>query len=83
MSHVLLQAKSLSLFFFFKGFFDEISSPLLSDIKISYTGNTVDESTVTRTNYNLYFNGSEIFVTGKLRVPTITGITTTVQMNSL
>ncbi|XP_047245783.1 inter-alpha-trypsin inhibitor heavy chain H5 [Girardinichthys multiradiatus] len=47
-----------------KGFYNEIGTPLLSDIRINYTENSV--SYVTQKLFTNYFNGSEIIVAGKL-----------------
>ncbi|KAM5170845.1 inter-alpha-trypsin inhibitor heavy chain H5 [Mantella aurantiaca] len=47
-----------------KGFYDEIGTPLLSDIRIDYAPNSVEY--VTQNMFYNYFNGSEIVVAGKL-----------------
>lgn len=47
-----------------KGFYDEIGTPLLSDIRINYTEDSVQY--VTQHLFTNYFNGSEIVVAGKL-----------------
>ncbi|XP_056132016.1 inter-alpha-trypsin inhibitor heavy chain H5 [Lampris incognitus] len=47
-----------------KGFYDEIGTPLLSDIRINYTEDAVQY--VTQHLFNNYFNGSEIVIAGKL-----------------
>ncbi|CAH2275547.1 inter-alpha-trypsin inhibitor heavy chain H5 [Pelobates cultripes] len=47
-----------------KGFYDEIGTPLLSDIRISYPPDSVQY--VTQNMFFNYFNGSEIIVAGKL-----------------
>ncbi|XP_072003522.1 inter-alpha-trypsin inhibitor heavy chain H5 [Engystomops pustulosus] len=47
-----------------KGFYDEIGTPLLSDIRISYPENSVEY--ITQNMFYNYFNGSEIVVAGKL-----------------
>ena len=44
-----------------------MSTPLLTDVKINYLGNTVDKETVTPTCFLNFFEGSEIVVAGKLR----------------
>ncbi|XP_036617168.1 inter-alpha-trypsin inhibitor heavy chain H5 isoform X1 [Trichosurus vulpecula] len=46
------------------GFYDEIRTPLLSDIRIDYPPGSVEH--VTKTLFPNYFNGSEIVVAGKL-----------------
>ncbi|KAM6896309.1 inter-alpha-trypsin inhibitor heavy chain H5 [Lycodopsis pacificus] len=47
-----------------KGFYDEIGTPLLSDIRINYTEDSVRY--VTQHLFPNYFNGSEIVIAGKL-----------------
>ncbi|XP_056280577.1 inter-alpha-trypsin inhibitor heavy chain H5 [Pseudoliparis swirei] len=47
-----------------KGFYDEIGTPLLSDIRIKYTEDSVRY--VTQHQFTNYFNGSEIVIAGKL-----------------
>uniref|UniRef100_A0A3Q2P7X7 Inter-alpha-trypsin inhibitor heavy chain 5 n=1 Tax=Fundulus heteroclitus TaxID=8078 RepID=A0A3Q2P7X7_FUNHE len=47
-----------------RGFYNEIGTPLLSDIRINYTENSVRY--VTQNLFTNYFNGSEIVVAGKL-----------------
>ncbi|XP_051856121.1 inter-alpha-trypsin inhibitor heavy chain H5 isoform X1 [Antechinus flavipes] len=46
------------------GFYDEIRTPLLSDIRIDYPPGSVER--VTQTLFPNYFNGSEIIIAGKL-----------------
>ncbi|XP_048028357.1 inter-alpha-trypsin inhibitor heavy chain H3-like [Megalobrama amblycephala] len=45
-----------------QGFYDEVADPLLTDIQLKYTGGT----NLTKTSFNLYFNGSEIVVSGQI-----------------
>ncbi|XP_061523834.1 LOW QUALITY PROTEIN: inter-alpha-trypsin inhibitor heavy chain H5 [Phycodurus eques] len=47
-----------------KGFYEEIGTPLLSDIRINYTAGSMDH--VTQHLFANYFNGSEMVVAGKL-----------------
>ncbi|KAI4895392.1 hypothetical protein NFI96_024120 [Prochilodus magdalenae] len=47
-----------------KGFYDEIGTPLLSDIRVDYSEDAVEY--VTQHLFPNYFNGSEIVVAGKL-----------------
>lgn len=54
----------LQIFRFFSRFYDEIGTPLLSDIRINYTEDSVQY--VTQHLFTNYFNGSEIVVAGKL-----------------
>uniref|UniRef100_A0A4W6D8F3 Inter-alpha-trypsin inhibitor heavy chain 5 n=1 Tax=Lates calcarifer TaxID=8187 RepID=A0A4W6D8F3_LATCA len=53
-----------------KGFYDEIGTPLLSDIRINYTEDSVHY--VTQHLFTNYFNGSEIVIAGKLTNQTAT-----------
>lgn len=46
-------------------FYDEIGTPLLSDISINYTESSVDY--ITQNLFTNYFNGSEIVIAGKLK----------------
>ncbi|KAL2761505.1 inter-alpha-trypsin inhibitor heavy chain H5 isoform 3 precursor [Daubentonia madagascariensis] len=46
------------------GFYDEIRTPLLSDIRVDYPASSVEHAT--KTLFPNYFNGSEIIVAGKL-----------------
>ncbi|XP_058046815.1 inter-alpha-trypsin inhibitor heavy chain H5 isoform X2 [Ahaetulla prasina] len=48
----------------FKGFYDEIGTPLLSDIRVDYPVDSVEK--VTQNFFPNYFNGSEIVIAGKL-----------------
>ncbi|XP_057175239.1 inter-alpha-trypsin inhibitor heavy chain H6 isoform X2 [Triplophysa rosa] len=48
-----------------KGFYDEVASPLLSDIQLSYLHDQAYD--VTRTLFPNYFQGSELVVTGRLK----------------
>ncbi|XP_074554932.1 inter-alpha-trypsin inhibitor heavy chain H5 isoform X2 [Halichoeres trimaculatus] len=48
-----------------KGFYDEIGTPLLSDIRINYTEDSVQY--VTQNLFTNYFNGSELVIAGKLK----------------
>ncbi|XP_044284303.1 inter-alpha-trypsin inhibitor heavy chain H5 [Varanus komodoensis] len=47
-----------------KGFYDEIRTPLLSNIRVDYPTDTVAQ--VTQNLFPNYFNGSEIVIAGKL-----------------
>ncbi|XP_067391056.1 inter-alpha-trypsin inhibitor heavy chain H5 [Emydura macquarii macquarii] len=47
-----------------KGFYDEIGTPLLSDIRVDYPKDSVEH--VTQNIFPNYFNGSEIVIAGKL-----------------
>ncbi|TRY58830.1 hypothetical protein DNTS_022336 [Danionella cerebrum] len=45
-----------------QGFYDEVAVPLLTDIELRYPGG----KNITKTNFGLYFNGSEIVVSGQI-----------------
>uniref|UniRef100_A0A4W5QP93 Inter-alpha-trypsin inhibitor heavy chain family member 6 n=1 Tax=Hucho hucho TaxID=62062 RepID=A0A4W5QP93_9TELE len=47
-----------------KGFYDEVASPLLSDIQLTYMDDQAFD--VTRSLFPNYFQGSELVVTGKI-----------------
>ncbi|KAF5907989.1 inter-alpha-trypsin inhibitor heavy chain H5, partial [Clarias magur] len=47
-----------------KGFYAEIGTPLLSDVRVAYSEDAVEY--VTQNLFSNYFNGSEIIVAGKL-----------------
>ncbi|XP_014002439.1 inter-alpha-trypsin inhibitor heavy chain H6 isoform X2 [Salmo salar] len=48
-----------------KGFYDEVASPLLSDIQLTYMDDQAFD--VTRSLFPNYFQGSELVVTGKVK----------------
>ncbi|XP_062314788.1 inter-alpha-trypsin inhibitor heavy chain H5 [Osmerus eperlanus] len=48
-----------------KGFYDEVASPLLSDIQLSYLDDQAFD--VTQSLFPNYFQGSELVVTGKVK----------------
>ncbi|XP_041638868.1 inter-alpha-trypsin inhibitor heavy chain H3-like isoform X3 [Cheilinus undulatus] len=45
-----------------KGFYDEVATPLLTDVTMIYEGGV----NVTQTNFSQYYNGSEIVVAGQI-----------------
>ncbi|XP_033994585.1 inter-alpha-trypsin inhibitor heavy chain H3-like isoform X2 [Trematomus bernacchii] len=45
-----------------KGFYEEVATPLLIDVTMSYNGGT----NLTQTEFSQYYNGSEIVVAGKI-----------------
>ena len=64
-----------------RNFFSEIGTPLLYNVKLSYDDKVVDTTTLTRSAFPQYFNGSELAVAGKLLtnhrqewVATVTGM---------
>ncbi|XDV51325.1 hypothetical protein PO909_020224 [Leuciscus waleckii] len=57
-----------------QGFYDEVAVPLLTDIQLTYTGGT----NLTKTSFSLYFNGSEIVVSGQITDNSVESFTTEV-----
>ncbi|XDV51336.1 hypothetical protein PO909_020225 [Leuciscus waleckii] len=57
-----------------QGFYDEVAVPLLTDIQLKYTGGT----NLTKTSFSLYFNGSEIVVSGQITDNSVESFTTEV-----
>ncbi|XP_042072480.1 inter-alpha-trypsin inhibitor heavy chain H3 [Haplochromis burtoni] len=45
-----------------KGFYEEVATPLLTDVTMIYVGGT----NLTQTNFSQYYNGSEIVVAGQI-----------------
>uniref|UniRef100_UPI0009B4938F inter-alpha-trypsin inhibitor heavy chain H3-like n=1 Tax=Monopterus albus TaxID=43700 RepID=UPI0009B4938F len=45
-----------------KGFYEEVATPLLTDVTMIYTGGI----NLTKTNFSQYYNGSEIVVAGQI-----------------
>ncbi|XP_070558046.1 inter-alpha-trypsin inhibitor heavy chain H4-like [Ptychodera flava] len=50
-----------------KGFYDEVANPVLFNLDIDYPGNTVDQNSITKSNFPVVYDGSEIVVAGKLK----------------
>lgn len=49
-----------------KNFYDEISAALIADLKFSYLGDNVDNTTLTNRRFQNYYNGTEVVIAGKL-----------------
>lgn len=49
------------------GFYQEISTVLMRNISFRYVDGSLNESTLTRTNFNTYFKGSELIVAGQIQ----------------
>lgn len=45
-----------------QGFYEEVATPLLTDVTMIYAGAT----NLTQTNFSQYYNGSEIVVAGQI-----------------
>ena len=54
-----------------EGFYKEISTPLLSDIKITYLDSVVDKDSLTENKFHCFFDGTEIIIAGKLKTSNI------------
>jgi hypothetical protein len=48
-------------------FFEEVSSPQMMDIHLSYAGTAIDITSTTTHNFARFFNGSELVVAGRVR----------------
>uniref|UniRef100_UPI003F6550BE uncharacterized protein LOC100003906 isoform 17 precursor n=1 Tax=Danio rerio TaxID=7955 RepID=UPI003F6550BE len=57
-----------------QGFYDEVAVPLLTDIQLSYAGG----KHLTKSSFGLYFNGSEIVVSGQITDNSVETFTTEV-----
>uniref|UniRef100_A0A8C1CEZ9 Inter-alpha-trypsin inhibitor heavy chain 3b, tandem duplicate 2 n=1 Tax=Cyprinus carpio carpio TaxID=630221 RepID=A0A8C1CEZ9_CYPCA len=57
-----------------QGFYEEVAVPLLTDIQLKYPGGT----NLTKTSFSLYFNGSEIVVSGQITDNSVESFTTEV-----
>ncbi|XP_056323968.1 inter-alpha-trypsin inhibitor heavy chain H3 isoform X2 [Danio aesculapii] len=57
-----------------QGFYDEVAVPLLTDIQLKYPGGT----NLTKSSFGLYFNGSEIVVSGQITDNNVESFTTEV-----
>uniref|UniRef100_A0A9J8A369 Inter-alpha-trypsin inhibitor heavy chain H3-like n=1 Tax=Cyprinus carpio carpio TaxID=630221 RepID=A0A9J8A369_CYPCA len=57
-----------------QGFYEEVAVPLLTDIQLKYPGG----SNLTKTSFSLYFNGSEIVVSGQITDNSVESFTTEV-----
>ena len=50
-----------------EGFFDEISTPLLLQVRFEYPKDIVDDTRVTASEFPQYYEGSELVVSGKIK----------------
>ena len=57
-----------------QNFYQEVSTPLLSDLRVRYLDNTVNIDSVTQTDYSNWFNGTEIVIAGKLKDNSVNNI---------
>jgi len=47
-------------------FYKEISSPLLANVNFVYIDTEVDKNSLTKTNFRIFFEGTEVVIAGKL-----------------
>ncbi|XP_066526470.1 inter-alpha-trypsin inhibitor heavy chain H3-like isoform X3 [Hoplias malabaricus] len=57
-----------------QGFYEEVATPLLTDIQLNYTG----ARNLTQTTFSHYYNGSEIVVAGQITDNSLESLQTTV-----
>ncbi|XP_066528819.1 inter-alpha-trypsin inhibitor heavy chain H3-like isoform X2 [Hoplias malabaricus] len=57
-----------------KGFYEEVATPLLTDVQLNYTG----AGNLTQTTFSHYYNGSEIVVAGQITDNSLESFQTTV-----
>lgn len=50
-----------------EGFYNEVSTPVMSDVKVRYIGDDVENGSLTNSNFSTFFQGSELVVAGKLK----------------
>ncbi|KAL9975524.1 hypothetical protein ACROYT_G012693 [Oculina patagonica] len=50
-----------------EGFYDEISTPLLLQVRFEYPTDIVDDARVTASEFPQYYDGSELVVSGKIK----------------
>lgn len=48
------------------GFYQEISTVLMRNVSFKYVDGSLNDSTVTKTNFNTFFRGSELIVAGQV-----------------
>ncbi|XP_069160635.1 inter-alpha-trypsin inhibitor heavy chain H4 isoform X3 [Procambarus clarkii] len=48
-----------------KGFYQELSTPILLDVQFSYSGDAVQMDSLSKTHFYNYFQGTELVVTGQ------------------
>lgn len=54
-----------------KGFYNEISTTTLKNVTFKYLGDSVDSDNLTKSNFNSFFDGSELVVAGRIDDNTI------------
>ena len=49
--------------------YEEISTVIMRNVKYTFVGNAINETSVTQTNFNTYFKGTELVVAGRYSAP--------------
>lgn len=57
-----------------KGFYQELSTPLLLDVQFSYSDDAVQMNSLSSTHFYNYFQGTELVVTGQTELDNLSGI---------
>ncbi len=65
-----------------RGFYQEVSTPLLSKVQIKYLGDAVDDESLTGSDFRTFFQGSELIVAGRLKDNDVSNILTQVSAES-
>lgn len=54
-----------------ESFFQEVASPLLSNVTFSYVNPKVDPTSLTESTFHTYFAGTEVVIAGRVNDPTV------------
>lgn len=49
-----------------RGFYEELAVTLLNNVSVKYLGDSVDDESITKSNFKNYFKGTELVVAGRL-----------------
>jgi len=63
---VVINGDGVSFAWQITGFYDHVSTTLLSNVRVKYLDSDVDEDSVTKSDFKNYFNGSEMVIAGRL-----------------
>ena len=63
-------------------FYKEVQQPLLTGVRVNYSGEAVEESSTSKTDFANFFHGSELVVSGRFNQP-ITALETDITGNSV
>ncbi|KAK7490573.1 hypothetical protein BaRGS_00018176, partial [Batillaria attramentaria] len=62
-----------------QGFYNEVSTMLLTGVQAKYLDGTVDVESLTQSSFKNYFNGSEIIIAGKLLDNSLRSLSVTIE----